>query len=765
MPSDLKDLMDGLTEAQREAVGHVDGPLLVLAGPGSGKTTVVTRRVANLIAHGIPPWQILALTFTNKAAGEMRERVEKLLPESLPGKRGLTVSTFHSFCARLLRRYAQFAHLSSRFSIYDSADQREAIKLAIKDANLDSKNWTPGSIAAAISKAKNHLIDAAEYAARANDFHTRSIAKVYAAYEKILKKNEALDFDDLLLVTARLLKQCEEGRTELQKRFQYIMIDEYQDTNYAQFVIAHSLASAHKNICVVGDPDQSIYGWRGADIRNILEFEEHYPNAKIIPLGQNFRSTGHIVQAAATLIQNNRRRKPKKLHTELGDGEKPVVVTCHDEHHEAQIILDEFRKRNEDQQIPWREMAVLYRVNALSRVLEEAFRGANIPYIIARGTAFYDRKEIKDALAYLRLTANPNDEVSLRRIINVPARGIGGTTLEKIEIFAINNQLTLFEALRQARQAGGLTPKAMGAIAKFVQVVDGWREAAPGSRGGTVDAERAPLAELVERIVRESGLEQMYKQSKSEEDWERLENIEELINAAADFKPPDGEDFAAPARGDSLLDQLQAWLESVALVSDADAIDPAKGAVTLMTLHAAKGLEFAAVAIAGLEEGLLPHSRSTNSEAELEEERRLCFVGITRAKRYLLITRAKSRTVRGIPERTVPSSFLRELPDEGVVVSDFSGDGAADEGDDAVEWGRSTFDARDGMPRGKPSSGLAVARDEFPVGCLVQHAKFGLGRVEIITRRVSGSSAQVDFASVGRKTLILEFANLQRVED
>jgi len=778
----MDSLMDGLTEPQQQAVGHLEGPVLVLAGPGSGKTTVVTRRVANLVANGIPPWQILALTFTNKAAGEMRERVAKIVPATTPGFRGLTITTFHSFCARLLRRFAQVAGLSDRFTIYDSGDQRDAIKQALKELALDSKNFTPGSMASHISHAKNQLLTASEYAAQAHDFQTKTVAKVYSAYEKILKKNDAVDFDDLLLITARLLKSNAEVRGELQARYQYVMIDEYQDTNYAQFVIAHALSSSHRNIFVVGDPDQSIYGWRGADIRNILEFEEQYPNSVVIPLGQNFRSTAHIVKSAADLIQNNKRRKKKHLHTELGDGEKPTVVTCADEHHEAMVIVDAFRKRHDEgcgeNGIAWKDMAVLYRINSLSRVLEEAFRNANVPYVIARGTAFYERKEIKDALSYLRTVANPNDEVSLRRIINVPTRGIGDTTLEKIELWANTHGLRLFEALVRAGEVGDVSARAVNSIGKFVTMVSAWRNFAAGKKTDLLlgDDGKAALADLVERIVRESGLEGIYKGSKSEEDQERLENLSELINAAAEYSPVPDEDGAGP-RELTLQQTLNAYLESVALVSDADAIDPANGAVTLMSLHAAKGLEFTVVALAGLEEGLLPHSRAAMNDNELEEERRLAFVGITRAKRHLLITHAAFRTQRGLRERTIPSQFLGELPRECVEFSNQAGmgEGVYDDGDEVggggggVEWGRSSYDFGGGSSRPRTTSrlgggGVGGAQAQYPIGCLVRHPKFGLGRIEIVTARPSGSSAQVTFHSVGRKTLILEYAKLERVE-
>jgi DNA helicase-2/ATP-dependent DNA helicase PcrA len=759
MSGSLDRLLDGLTEPQRRAVVHVDGPLLVLAGPGSGKTTVVTRRVAHLIAQGIPAWQILALTFTNKAAGEMRQRVDSLLPEDLPGRRGLTVATFHSFCARLLRRYADAAGVAERFSIYDAADQRQAIRQALQAAELNERNFTPAAVGAAISNAKNRLQDANAFATQAGDFYARSIARAYRAYEEILRSNDALDFDDLLFVTARLLRRDEAVRRELQQRYQYLLIDEYQDTNHAQFMIAAALAAEHRNICVVGDPDQSIYAWRGADIRNILEFEEQYPDAQVIALGQNFRSTGHIVAAADRLIQHNRHRKHKPLHTELGDGEKPLVIICTDEQHEAQLLIDAFRERHDKQEIPWKDMAVLYRINALSRVLEEAFRDAQVPYIVARGTAFYERKEIKDALSYLRLIANPSDEVALRRIVNTPPRGIGKVTLDRIELFALKNQMRFFDALRAAERIPGLSPRAAGAVSKFVSMIESWRIEALGDEQDFLGAEpAAALAHLVERVVRESGMESLYRKSKSEEDLDRLENLEELISAAAQFEPAVDESDAAVRDGErrvwNLMERLDAYLESVALVSDADAIDPAGGAVTLMTLHAAKGLEFDVVAVAGLEDGLLPHMRAAQDEMEMEEERRLCFVGMTRAKRHLLLTRAAQRTHRGLRERTIPSPFLAELPGELIIESDQADDLAA------FAPYEDELDLQPTAGRGRG----AVLRAAFPRGCLVRHPTFGLGRVESVTPRPAGSSARVRFQSVGMKTLILEYAKLERVE-
>ena len=729
--------LDGLTDAQRKAVVHRDGALLVLAGPGSGKTTVVTRRIACLVAGGVEPWRILALTFTNKAAGEMRQRVEALLPGQLLGDGPPTVATFHSFCARLLRRFAEPAGIAPRYSIYDEADRREALKQAIQQAELSSQNWTPAAVGATISNAKNRLLDAEAFALEARDFFTRSIARVYRAYERILAAHDALDFDDLLLRIATLLRRDEEVRTRLQRRYRYLLIDEYQDTNHAQFVIAHTLAAGHGNICVVGDPDQSIYGWRGADISNILDFEAHYPDAVIVPLGQNFRSTGHIVEAAAGLIQHNRRRKHKDLFTDLAEGERPTVMVCRDEHHEAAVVADFLRTAGE--RLPWKAMAVLYRINALSRVLEEAMRNARIPYVIARGTAFFERKEVRDALGYLRVVANPNDEVSLRRIINTPTRGIGRTTLDKIELYAIDRQLRLTEALHQVGAVGGLSARAVKAVGRFVELISGFRRRAGEAAAQLVGT--TGLAQLVEHIIRHSGLEAMH-QGNTDDDRQRLENLSEVISAAADFSPPAGSDGDDDPAG-----RLSLFLESMALVSDADAIDPERGTVTLMSLHAAKGLEFDAVAMVGLEQTLLPHARAVESEAELEEERRLCFVGMTRAKRKLLLTRAVVRTHRGMRAGTIASCFLDELPRESVDFCDRAGDASLDE------------IAERAVPLGA-AGGFVLA---FPVGCIVRHPKFGLGRVEEVTPRARGASARVAFPTAGVKTLILEHAPLERV--
>ncbi len=770
------DPMADLTDAQRQAVAHVDGALLVLAGPGSGKTRVITRRVANLIAQGIPAWNILAVTFTNKAAGEMRERIDALVPASVPGRRGLTVCTFHALCTRLLRRYADCAGLDPAFVIYDAADQREALKAAILEADLSSEKWTPGTVQSAISKAKNELLAADDFASRAVDFRSRQIARIFTAYERILASSRALDFDDLLLRTARLLERHEGVRRELGERFRYLLVDEYQDTNLAQFVIARAIAGGHGNICVVGDPDQSIYGWRGADIRNILEFEEHFPNATVVALGENFRSTGHIVAAAASLIDHNGRRKPKRLFTSLGEGEPVGIISSRNERHEAQVVLDHVRTWSEAD-VPYREMAVLYRMNALSRVIEDALRDAGVPYHIVRGTAFYDRKEIRDVLAYLRLVCNSADSVSLGRVVNFPPRGLGDTSLLRIEGVAASQGVPLLAAMSSFEGLTGLTARARAAAGAFATMVARWREDARAS--GAVGSDS--LAALVSQVVRESGLGEHYRKlsarSEDETGEDRLANIDELITAAAQFTAP--VDEVRPI--ETLPDLLGAWLESVALVADSDALDSSKGAVTLMTLHAAKGLEYDAVAIVGLEHGLLPHARSRESDAELEEERRLCFVGMTRARRHLLLSSARYRTQRGILERTIESPFLRELPATSVARLDLSGgDGERDFDGVDPPFQDDEFAPRRGFGRGsgQRSSGAgayspwsstrpaAAGRDVLRglvVGCAVRHPQFGLGRVESIMPRGPSSTVRVRFTDGGVKTLVIEFANLERV--
>lgn len=719
-----------LTKAQQKAVAHTSGPLLVLAGPGSGKTTVVTQRIANLIEEGVPPWQILALTFTNKAAQEMRDRVHHLLEQNESHSQGLTVSTFHAFCARILRGWGDRIIGTTSFTIYDTTDQRSAMKEAIKACDLDSSNWRPASVLATISSAKNKLIDVDTFEQEASDFYANSIAKMYRAYENILRDNDAVDFDDLLLHTARLLDCDTEVQINLENRYQYVLIDEYQDTNHTQFVIANKIAANHRNICVVGDPDQSIYGWRGADISNILDFEEHYGEGTVIPLGRNFRSTGKIVEASAALIKHNVLRKDKKLYTELEDGQKPKVSTVASEHEEAELIVQEVQRLREIG-LQLKEMAVLYRINALSRVLEDAFRDHGIPYVVARGTAFYERKEVKQAIAYLRLVVNPKDNVAFVRIINTPTRGIGGTSLTRLEQLAYSHNRSLLETTSMVSKEQGFTTRAVKSMNKFNETYRRWH--VDGRSEDSLTA-AGSLADLVERVIRESGLEELYSKTSGEEDLDRLQNLEELVSAAAEFEnrfEVEHENEVSPTP----LHLLFAFLESVALVSDADTIDPENGAVTLMTLHASKGLEFDFIAIAGLEEGLLPHERSFYDESQMEEERRLCYVGVTRAREHLMLTTTRRRTQRGVSKRTIESRFIREM--SGVI--------------DKQKIDTEPWDIPDSVP---------TEAVEITVGSVVRHKRFGVGKVQRVIRRPRGSTVTIHFRG-GVKHLVLEYANLE----
>jgi DNA helicase-2/ATP-dependent DNA helicase PcrA len=811
-PLGVDQILAGLTKPQAEAVKHTEGPLLVLAGPGSGKTRVITRRIAYLIACGIPAWQILALTFTNKAAAEMRERVMHMLGEGVVS-RGLTVTTFHALCARLIRKYADVAKLpglTGTFAIYDSDDQSTLVKRSIEQLGLSTSNFPARTVLSKISSAKNELIGPDEFAQHAFDFNGRQIAKVYAAYQKALRAANAVDFDDLLLLTAKMLRENAHVREACRERWQYLLVDEYQDTNKAQFHIAALLAGSgtpalragaaeppgsesrgtQQNICVVGDPDQSIYAWRGADISNILQFEQHFPRAQTIALGENFRSTKHIIGAADTLIRNNTKRKHKDLFTANEQGEKAEIILCRDEHHEARLVVDWMKNlRDESFQngnpLAWKDFAVFYRTNALSRVVEDVLRSEAIPYVIARGTAFYQREEVKHAIAYLRVVANPADEVSLLRIVNTPSRGIGDTTIDRVQTLSAERGVPIIEALREAPGSLGLATRTASSIAKFVKMLDEWGGIheegmlhAPAASGS--------LAELVERVIRESGLEEMYKKM-GEEEAERLDNLNELVSSAREFEEeydpaadPGADPLTAPLNPDelpqrepTLLELLRGYLERITLVADADSVDPAQGAVTLMTLHAAKGLEFSGVAMVGLEEGLLPHSRVAESPGELEEERRLCFVGITRAMKRLLMTSARYRTIRGISERTIESRFLHELPKTHVTISDQAG---------YNEPGWDNLEDRMAERRGQRTDGPRFVPDEssrgrgksigpkdslgrpLVVGAMVRHPQFGLGRIESITPG-QDARARINFRQVGPKTLVLQYARLERAED
>src|SRR4051812_3986286 len=541
------DLLQDLTPEQREAATHVDGPLLIIAGAGSGKTRVITRRVVYLINQGIPPWSILAITFTNKAAGEMKERVSKVLGRPLYdfGKldqRWPTICTFHSLCLRILRHYAPTIGLPPNFSIYDSGDQTKLIKEALKALDISVTNFSPGTVHAAISNAKNKLLTAPLYAQNASDFFSKTVARVYTKYQQLLTTNNALDFDDLLLKTAEVFRDHPHILRELQDRFQYVMIDEYQDTNHAQYVIAHALALRHRNMCVVGDPDQSIYAWRGADIQNILDFEKDYSDAKVVRLERNYRSTKTILQIASQLIARNRLRKDKTLWTENPQGVKAKLFHAQDERDEARIVAEQLRELHE-QGIEWNKMAIFYRMNSLSRVMEDALRDANMPYVMARGVEFYNRKEIKDVLAYLRVIVNPDDEVALERIVNVPTRGIGDTSIKSMKAWSVAHGTSLWGAMQQVAQVPGLSSRAVNALKTFVELVRSWQKIAASAVQVSGDIftgageTRGRVQTVMEDVVRRSGIEAMLKKDKSGDDTGEsgLDNINALITSASEY--------------------------------------------------------------------------------------------------------------------------------------------------------------------------------------------------------------------------------------
>ncbi len=703
-----------LTPSQRQAVFHVEGPLLVLAGPGSGKTRVITYRIAALIESGVRPYNICAITFTNKAAEEMRQRAIVLRASA-----GAHISTFHSLCVRILRQYADQAGILPNFSIYDDSDQTRCIKQAVKNCRLDTTNFSPARMLDAISTLKNKLIDAESFKTDAYDFFSTKLAEIYLSYQNILSELNGLDFDDLLMKTAFLLRDRPDICRELGERFRFLLIDEYQDTNHAQYSIAKALASSHNNICATGDPDQSIYRWRGADIRNIMAFESDWPDAAIVKLEENFRSTPNILAVADHLIAFNLNRKIKKLVPTKPEGQDIRVTGFEDENAEAHAVAGQIKELT-DKGTSLNDIAVFYRVNAQSRALEEAFVRSKIPYQIVRGVEFYRRKEIRDLLAYLKVLVNPSDEIALMRIINTPARGIGKVTTDRVVAYAVRHNISLFEALKKSEDIESLSEAAKAKLAVFVNMLEQFAKDIAG--------EVSPLAD---RIFNESGLAESLVAG-GPEGLSAIENVSELINSAAEYDKQ--------AEEPSLLDYLQ----QISLFSDTDAYDAASDRVALMTLHAAKGLEFEHVFITGVEDGLLPHERSNAGEddEQLEEERRLFFVGITRAKSGLNISYARYRTVRGQFLRTIPSQFLFEL---GTHFSEHAQDDNFDI-DDHHEYDTSQIMSR------------------FKKGQLVRHEKFGLGRIKQFTNMGENSVVVIKFNSGQLKTLMVKYANLSVID-
>jgi DNA helicase II / ATP-dependent DNA helicase PcrA len=754
------DLLAGLTPVQREAAAHLDGPLLILAGPGSGKTRVVTHRVANLLLHGVAPSQILALTFTNKAADEMRQRVEQLTQG-----RGVWMGTFHSFCARLLRRYAPLVGLHENYTIYDADDSRRVLKEVLGQSEIELTHTSPESIASAISWAKNSLVTAEQYVPRANSTIGTIVARIYPEYQRRLIASNACDFDDLLLHVATLLREQNDLRAQLDARFRYILVDEYQDTNLAQYAIVRALSIDYPNLAVTGDPDQSIYGWRGANLSNILDFEKDFTQVKVVRLEQNFRSTPNILRVADHLISFNVRRKPKKLFTDNPAG-APVRLTVYPTgQDEADGIAGQMAAEIRAGRRTPRDFAVFYRINALSRLVEHALRLEGIPYQIVNGVEFYQRKEIKDVLAYLHLVNNPQNDLALLRIINTPTRGIGAKTIERLQEHARRHRLTLLEAARESGLIESINKRTATQIAKFVAAYDRMSLRAGG-----------PLYEMLDCVLQESAYRSWLLESGSEEDQERAANVDELLTAAMEFDRQHPEADQA----------LELFLEQAALVADTDALDAAQERVTLMTMHAAKGLEFPSVYIIAAEQGLLPHERSTEDPDKFEEERRLLFVGITRAKQELQVSCAQYRAFRGDRRPTIPSQFLMELPREELSYSEPAGfdldeendefDGFADEHDDEEPprrrgsvWSDDEFvqdapaeydeySADGAAPRRSPRSGGGDSGGRGPLflpGMMVWHPDYGTGVVVATSGSGMKRKAQVHFGQTGEVKLFL----------
>ncbi|CAN5862225.1 UvrD-helicase domain-containing protein [soil metagenome] len=751
------DLLADLTPSQLEAVTHVEGPLLVLAAAGSGKTRVITRRVAHLLSQGIAGGQVLALTFTNKAAGEMRERISALKTDH-----GVWVGTFHGICARLLRSYAPLVGLDRGFTIYDQADRLRLVKEVMERMDLEGLGVPPDRVDAAISKAKNDMVSPEQYARRGDGDHISAVVgRVFGTYQERLRQSSAVDFDDLLLHIVTILRQHPEVRARLDDRFRYILVDEYQDTNLAQYAIVRALSIDFPNLCVTGDPDQSIYGWRGANLNNILEFEHDYPGCKVVRLEQNYRSTKNILWVADHLIRHNRRRKPKGLTTENPVGQPVELTTYSTEADEADVVAGSIASMVRDGGHSFGDVAVFVRVTALTRRLEAALRAARVPYQIVGGVSFYERQEIKDVLAYLNLLSNPKDDVSFLRVVNMPPRGLGKTTLMKLSERARQLEMPLLAMARQATSVPGLGAKALAGLRDFGLLMD-----------ELVALRDHSAEEVTRRLLHLSGYRAHWASDRRDEAEDRVANLDELVTAAGQF---DRENPEA-----TILD----FLEEISLASAVDRWKDEGGAVTLMTLHAAKGLEFPVVFIVGLEQGILPHSRSSESDAELEEERRLLFVGITRARQELYLSHCRIREFRGQRSATIPSQFLSELPEEPLTVRDLSDFGSESWSPPLPRPGRSPRPTPSGNAPGgfrlTTAAALAGGGDSaggsgsasgptddlsvFRPGVSVLHPQYGLGRVVAIDGAGPNRKGRIAFAVGGERTFILAKAPLRLVK-
>ena len=736
----------GLNPQQAEAVINTEGPMLIMAGAGSGKTKVLTCRVANLLQKGVRPYRILAITFTNKAAAEMRERVNNM---SGPAAKDVWLFTFHAFCARFLRmEIDKLPGYGGNFAIYDTADSQNLIKQILKEMNLDDKRFQPSGILSRISNAKNALQDAAAFARQAGDFYEQKVADIYSRYEQKLQLNNALDFDDLLMLSIKLLQENKEVREKYQDRFDYLLVDEYQDTNHAQYLLTKFLAAKHRNICVVGDADQSIYGWRGADIQNILDFEKDYPDAKVIKLEQNYRSTQIILDAANAVIENNTGRKPKNLWTENKSGADIIYFQAVDERDEARFVIEQLQNLQRTENKKLGDMAILYRTNTQSRIFEEMLIKSGISYNMVGGLKFYERKEIKDIIAYLRVIFNPADSLSLLRIINVPKRGIGDASLAKIQAYAAANSVSLFEAVSNAAAIDGLSSRFISKLDDLAGIIFELMNL----------ANEAPVEDLIDRVLRDTGYLEELENERTPQAQSRIDNLHELISVAQEFAASEEEN------------NLENFLVHVALVSDIDDTELGEDAITLMTLHSSKGLEFPVVFLVGMEEGLFPHARTLMDETEIEEERRLCYVGITRAKEKLFLSSTKMRTIYGNTVTYPPSRFLQEIPAHLVKTIKRQERFSALENFKQVsekysarpQKPASTFNPHSFMPQ-KPAAAAGGTGTRFNTGDRVSHSKWGEGMIVSVKDSPDGQEVKVAFAGAGVRSLLTKYAVLKKL--
>ena len=768
----MNPLLNGMNDKQSEAVQTTEGPLLIMAGAGSGKTRVLTHRIAYLIDEKmVNPWNILAITFTNKAAREMRERAMALNPATSE----TLIATFHSMCVRILRREADHIGYNRNFTIVDPGEQRTLMKRILKNLNLDPKKWNERAILGTISNAKNDLLDEVAYEHQASDIYTQIVAKCYKAYQEELRRSEAMDFDDLIMMTLRLFDKNPDVLAYYQQRYQYIHVDEYQDTNHAQYQLVKLLASRFKNICVVGDADQSIYGWRGADMQNILDFEKDYPEAKVVLLEENYRSTKKILQAANEVIKNNRNRRPKKLWTQNDDGEQIVYYRANDERDEAVFVASTINNVVREEGKNFKDFAVLYRTNAQSRTIEEALLKSNIPYTMVGGTKFYSRKEIRDVISYLNLIANPSDNISFERVVNEPKRGVGPGTLEKIRTFAYEQDMSLLDASANI-MLSPIKGKAAQGVYDFANVILNLRD----------QLDDLSITEVVEAVLDKSGYLDALSMQQTLESQARIENIEEFMSVTKNFD----ETNTDGTEDETGIDRLGRFLNDLALIADTDDGDIEAAEVTLMTLHAAKGLEFPVVFLIGMEEGVFPLSRASEEPDELEEERRLAYVGITRAEEILFLTNANTRTLFGKTNYNRPSRFLREISDDllqyqGLARPANSSFGVRFTKDEPTEFGQGMSlqealqnrkanaqpqrhtgaqpfsKATGGLPFGKTSDSSNTATD-WEIGDIAHHKKWGDGTVLEVTGSGKTQELKIKFPEVGLKKVLASVAPIEK---